>query len=266
MHDLRRLLDSEDLHDVQILVTSAKTGAGIEELRKLLVSDRVGAAAPRLPGSRADVDKVVARFEPYGTTEGADSAARPGRRGRATAGGRVRRRRRRDGHRRRCPQRPRAAGAGLCRLAGELAGRAPDEPRSGQEDQAGQDLGRAARRHRRPVGRAAGGDRQRADPGRRRCESRRCPAVVADRRAAVRSRAADIPAAVGAEIGAALPADAAVDRWWRMIGVRAGPAARLRARRASPGRRAAHSRGSRGRLAACRRCSRRSWLIPWAAA
>jgi hypothetical protein len=38
-------------------------------------------------------------------------------------------------------------------------------------------------------------------------------------RTAVRSRAEDIPAAVGAEIGAALPADAAVDRWWRTIGV-----------------------------------------------
>ncbi len=38
-------------------------------------------------------------------------------------------------------------------------------------------------------------------------------------RAAVRSRADDIPAAVGGEIGAALPADTTVDRWWRMIGV-----------------------------------------------
>ena len=35
VHDLRRLLDSEGLPDVQILVTSAKSGAGIEELRKL---------------------------------------------------------------------------------------------------------------------------------------------------------------------------------------------------------------------------------------
>src|SRR5215813_8222742 len=34
--DLRRLLDSEGLQEAQILVTSAKTGEGIEELRKLL--------------------------------------------------------------------------------------------------------------------------------------------------------------------------------------------------------------------------------------
>ena len=76
VQDLRRLLDSEDLQDVQILVTSAKTGAGIEELRKLLikaVSARKAAAA-RIS---ADVDKVVAQFEPYGATvdAGARSAA-----------------------------------------------------------------------------------------------------------------------------------------------------------------------------------------------
>jgi len=41
-------------------------------------------------------------------------------------------------------------------------------------------------------------------------------------RAAVRSNADDIPAAVGAEIGAALPVDAAVDGWWRAIGVLQG--------------------------------------------
>ena len=35
--DLRRLLDSEGLHDAAILVTSAVTGAGIDALRKLLV-------------------------------------------------------------------------------------------------------------------------------------------------------------------------------------------------------------------------------------
>ena len=38
-------------------------------------------------------------------------------------------------------------------------------------------------------------------------------------RTAIRSRAHDIPSAIGAEIGEALPANAAVDRWWRLIGV-----------------------------------------------
>src|SRR5580704_9562696 len=55
VHDLRRLLDSEDLEDVQILVTSAKTGDGIEELRKLLINTVSArkAAAARIS---ADVD------------------------------------------------------------------------------------------------------------------------------------------------------------------------------------------------------------------
>jgi len=62
--DLRRLLDSEDLHEVPILVTSAVTGAGLEELRKLLIE---GVAARRAAAARisADVDRVVARFAPY---------------------------------------------------------------------------------------------------------------------------------------------------------------------------------------------------------
>src|SRR5215472_5463492 len=34
--DLRRLLDSEGLHDASLLVTSAVTGAGVDQLRKLL--------------------------------------------------------------------------------------------------------------------------------------------------------------------------------------------------------------------------------------
>jgi hypothetical protein len=38
-------------------------------------------------------------------------------------------------------------------------------------------------------------------------------------RAAIRSRSAEIPSRIGEEIGAALPASAVVDRWWRLIGV-----------------------------------------------
>jgi hypothetical protein len=62
--DLRRLLDSENLHDVPILVTSAVTGSGLDDLRALLakgVAARRGAAARIL----ADVDTVVARFARY---------------------------------------------------------------------------------------------------------------------------------------------------------------------------------------------------------
>jgi GTP-binding protein EngB required for normal cell division len=62
--DLRRLLDSENLHDVPILVTSAVTGSGLDDLRALLVK---GVAARRGAAARilADVDTVVTRFAPY---------------------------------------------------------------------------------------------------------------------------------------------------------------------------------------------------------
>lgn len=63
--DLRRLLDVEHLPDIPILVTSAITGAGFEELRKLLVD---GVATHRAAAARisADVDGVAARFKRYG--------------------------------------------------------------------------------------------------------------------------------------------------------------------------------------------------------
>src|SRR5580698_8750798 len=72
VQDLRRLLDSEGLHDAQILVTSAKTGDGIEELRKLLVNT-VSARKATVARIAADVHMLVSQFEPYGAVEGADS-------------------------------------------------------------------------------------------------------------------------------------------------------------------------------------------------
>jgi GTP-binding protein EngB required for normal cell division len=73
--DLRRLLDSEGLHDAGVLVTSAVTGAGMDQLHALLaetVSQR-RATASRIS---ADLDGIAAEFAPYAEpTEGA--AARP---------------------------------------------------------------------------------------------------------------------------------------------------------------------------------------------
>ncbi|HET9895583.1 MAG TPA: GTPase [Streptosporangiaceae bacterium] len=67
--DLRRLLDSENLQDVPILVASAVTGLGIEDLRRLLAE---GVAARRGAAARisADVDTVVARFARYAGERG----------------------------------------------------------------------------------------------------------------------------------------------------------------------------------------------------
>jgi len=62
--DLQRLLETEGLHDSRVLVTSAVTGAGLEDLRDVLtrtVSAR-RASAERIA---ADVDALAARFAPY---------------------------------------------------------------------------------------------------------------------------------------------------------------------------------------------------------
>jgi GTP-binding protein EngB required for normal cell division len=76
--DLRRLLDAEGLHSATVLVTSAATGAGMDQLRKMLVqavSDRRATSA-RIS---ADLDGIAAEFAPYaqeqGQGQGRDAAA-----------------------------------------------------------------------------------------------------------------------------------------------------------------------------------------------
>jgi GTP-binding protein EngB required for normal cell division len=62
--DLRRLLDSEGLQEAAVVVTSAITGAGLDQLRELLVetvSERT-ATSTRIS---ADVDGIAAQFAPY---------------------------------------------------------------------------------------------------------------------------------------------------------------------------------------------------------
>ena len=126
--DLPRLLDSEGLHDARVLVTSARTGAGLDELRKVLaetVSER-RAATDRIA---ADLDAMAERFVPYaGEARGAglDTGDRGLRRGppgqRRGPGGVVHQGRRGGRGRPGAAERPRAAGRRLRRLAGVLAG------------------------------------------------------------------------------------------------------------------------------------------------
>ncbi|MBO0824832.1 MAG: hypothetical protein J2P27_13385, partial [Actinobacteria bacterium] len=236
--DLRRLLDSENLREVQILVTSAKTGEGVEELRKLLAQAVTArrAAAARIG---ADVDKLIAAFEPFGV--------------RVTSGG---------GH-------PDREGGGAVRL-----GQAADSALvSGTEIQLGAALAEAAGA--RAIGdslcsarqlraadyvgwpvswmveRFTSPDRARkvklgalwqqlsdvtAGPsGAQQAEIDNALAWVADNqvpplpppwsrtvREALRSRVDEIPALIGAEIGASLPRGTGVDRWWRLVGILQG--------------------------------------------
>jgi GTP-binding protein EngB required for normal cell division len=72
--DLRRLLDAEGLTDTPLLPVSARTGAGLEDLRALLAET---VTANRAAGMRiaADIDSVIAGFQPYAGPQVAPDAA-----------------------------------------------------------------------------------------------------------------------------------------------------------------------------------------------
>jgi GTP-binding protein EngB required for normal cell division len=226
--DLRRLLDSEGLHDVQILVTSAKTGAGVEELRKLLI-EAVTARRAATARISADVDKVAAKFEPYGVTESAvaDGSPEPGD---------LQQEHLRPGT---APE----LAADFATAAGVSAIR--DALRSARElralDYVGWPVSWLAERltSRDPVRKVrlgklwdelrgvtagpAGAQQAEVDNALTRVADENIPPLPSPWsrtvRAAVRSRAADVPAAIGEQIGAALPGSAVVERWWRLIGM-----------------------------------------------
>ena len=221
VQDLRRLLDSEGLHDAQILVTSAKTGDGIEELRKLLVST-VSARKAAVARIAADVDKLVSQFEPYGAVDSADGDSPDDTLPAGTA-------------RQLATAFAAAAGVGgigdALRSAREL--RALDyvgwpvswlvERLTSRDPIRKIRLGKIWAELRGVTAGPSGMQQAEIDNALTQVADERVPSLPKPWsrtvRTAVRSKAADIPSAVSAEIGAALPADAAVDRWWRTIGV-----------------------------------------------
>ena len=239
--DLRRLLDDENLEEVPILVTSAQTGEGIEELRKLLIGTVSArrAAAARIS---ADVDKVVAQFEPYGADPGIDplrSGLTGGRVGSAIGDGRPPDEMLPSGT-------EGEVGSALVEAAGVQA--ISESLRTARELRAADYVGwpvnwaltrltspDPARRVRLGMlwdqlkGITAG------PSGVQQAEIDNTLTWVADNRvpelprpwsrtvrAALRSRAADIPDAVSAQISAALPDGPAVEPWWRAIGMLQG--------------------------------------------
>ena len=74
--DLRRLLEAEGLHDVRVVVTSATTGAGVPELRKVLM-DTVIARQAAMQRIGADVDALALRFVPYAGEAGGTALREP---------------------------------------------------------------------------------------------------------------------------------------------------------------------------------------------
>jgi GTP-binding protein EngB required for normal cell division len=210
--DLQRLLDTEGLHDSRILVTSAVTGAGLDDLRDVLAKAVTArrASAERLS---ADVDALAARFAPYA---GESEAAGVG-----------------DGEAVLAESFAQAAGvAGIARtlqsarelkavdyvgwpvsrLAGRLLRRDPvrkirlgtlwDELRGVSAGPAGA--------HRAEIDNAITVLADKAAPG----LPAPWPATV---RTAARSQVDAVPAALGAAVGAALPAENSAVGWWRLV-------------------------------------------------
>jgi GTP-binding protein EngB required for normal cell division len=221
--DLRRLLDSEGLADARLQLTSARTGAGLDDLRKVL-SETVSARRAASERIGADVDAMIERFLPYAgemsVTEALDDAEEP------------------------WAVPPRSA-----EMLAESFARAAGVPGVGQALQSARELkavdyvgwpvawlaDRVVGRH--PVRKLRLGnlwDELRevsAGPaGAQQAEIDNAITTLGDQvgadlpapwsstvRTAARSRAQQIPAALGAAIGESLPAENTVAPWWRLV-------------------------------------------------
>ncbi len=234
--DLRRLLDSEGLQEAAVVVTSATTGAGLDQLRKLLI----GAVSERKATSArisADVDGIAEQFAPYAALH---------------------------------PDRPVRQAAGTADTdAAQLAGRMPP----GSEEQLVDAFSRAAgvsavgdalqsARELRAIDfvgwpvawvadRLAGRDPVRKirlgtlwtelrsmsagpsgaqqseiDNALTKLADEACPALPMPwsrtTRSALRSKAEQIPAALGSVVGESLPAENTIAPWWRFVGALQG--------------------------------------------
>ncbi len=240
VQDLRRLLDSEGLQNTQILVTSALTGAGIEELRKLLI-EAVSARRAAVARISADVDRVVARFERYATAAGDGAAADDGAAAADNAA---------PGSGSVTDIVPAGSQEELTAAFASASGvpAIGEALRSAKElramDYVGWPVSWITERltSRDPVRKIKLGrlwqelrDVAAGPTGAQQAEIDNALTRVADElapplprpwsrtvMAAARSRSEDIPAALGAEIRAALPEGAAVSPWWRAVGVLQG--------------------------------------------
>jgi energy-coupling factor transporter ATP-binding protein EcfA2 len=226
--DLRRLLDGEGLHDARVVVTSAVTGGGVPDLRKLLM-DTVIARRAALERIGADVDALAVRFVPYaGATDGAVA--------RDPAG---------DQDGRAEPSLPAATTGALAEAFARAAGvtgvgKALESARELRAvDYVGWPVAWLADRilRRDPVRKArlrTLWDELRGTSavsiGAQQAEINNAITAVAAEagaglpapwqasiRSAARSRAHDVPAALGAAIAESLPAENSVTPWWRAV-------------------------------------------------
>jgi GTP-binding protein EngB required for normal cell division len=241
--DLRRLLDSEGLHEAAVLVTSAVTGAGLEELRRLLtgaVSERRATTA-RIS---ADVDGIAEQFAPYATPQAEGPGA--GRQGAAAWD-------------------PGAYDAARAQLAGRMPegseeqlvdafSRAAGVPAVGDSLQSARELraldfvgwpvawmaerltgrdpvrkirlGRLWAELRSMRSGPSGAQQAEIDNALTKLADEACPPLPAPwsrtTRSALRSKADEIPAALGTATGESLPAPNKIAAWWQFVGALQG--------------------------------------------
>jgi GTP-binding protein EngB required for normal cell division len=240
VNDLRRLLDAEELHDVQIVVTSAATGAGMDALVRLL-ADTVSARKAATARIAADVDAVVTRFLPFAgaesgpfTAAGRAAGAGGGRAGDLSSGSTT--------VARILGGSPGRLAAAFARAAGVSA--IGDALQSARELRAVDYVGwpvtwlveRMVRRD--PVRKIrlgklwaelrgvtagpSGAQKSEIDNALTELADEVSPALPkpwsSTIRVAIRSRADEIPAALGERIAAALPAENNIAPWWRVVG------------------------------------------------
>ncbi len=239
--DLRRLLDSEGLHEAAVLVTSAVTGAGLDQLRKLLiatVSERKAISA-RIS---ADVDGIAEQFAPYATERaegpGRQEAGAPDPRTLDPDAAQLVARMPPDSEDQLVDAFSRAAGVSALgdalQSAREL--RAIDfigwpvawavERLTGRDPVRKIRLGRLWAELRSMSSGPSGAQQAEIDNALTKLADEVCPRLPMPwswtTRSALRSHAEQIPAALGAALGDSLPAESTIAPWWRFVGALQG--------------------------------------------
>jgi GTP-binding protein EngB required for normal cell division len=232
--DLRRLLDSEGLQEAQVVVTSAVTGEGLDQLRTLLVgavSDRT-ATSTRIS---ADVDGIAEQFRPYAQLRTQPhGAAGPGSRAPDAGAAQLEGRMPPGSEEQLVDAFARAAGVSAVgdalQSAREL--RAVDFvgwPVAWVAERLGSDdpvrkirLGALWAELRNVSAGPSGAQQAEIDNALTKLADEACPPLpmpwARTTRSALRSRAEQIPAALGTALSESLPAENTVAPWWRFVG------------------------------------------------
>ena len=235
--DLRRLLDSEGLQEAAVVVTSAITGEGLDQLRMLLVeavSERT-ATSTRIS---ADVDGIASQFAPYATPQaegtGQPGVADPVALDAAHLAGRIPP----GGEEQLIDAFSRASGVSAVgdalQSAREL--RAVDfvgwpvawmaERLTGNDPVRKIRLGTLWSELRSTSAGPSGAQQAEIDSALTKLADQACPPLPLPwsrtTRSALRSRAEQIPAALGAVMGESLPPENTITPWWRFVGALQG--------------------------------------------